>query len=330
MILRSYRSDHPAPVLLLPLLIAVFWAVVPLQGAEIPEHTGMPLHEGVQAFFLQHPWLGWLTGYLLALSGGLLCLLISRSLEFPDQHGNLPALLYPLLMALFPSALWAHPSAFAALFILFAFWRIMRVQEARTPTPPLFDAGFAIGLGLLFHLPVLIVFPFIWIGGFILRTLSWRDFLWPLIGLVIPSLFQWTWYYWNDRTERFFSAFLPKDGVDLLYVSNSEILSYAIWGLMGLFFLSGFFLMMKELQNSNMQGKKLRTAFFIFLLFIGASAFLAAEFFEDVFAWGLLVVPFSFLFVPVFARRSFAHLSSFFLYFWLLVVLLNYYGSSYF
>lgn len=330
MILRSYRSDHPAPALFLPLLIALLWLVVPFKGPAIPEHTGMPLHEGLQGFCTDRPWLGWSIGYLLAVSGSFLCLLISRDLEFPDRHGSLPALLYPLIMALYPSSLWAHPAAFSNVFLLFAFWRTMKVHEAHRSTPFLFDAGFSIGLAALFHLPALFVFPFIWIGGFILRTLTWRDVLWPLIGLSLPLIFLWTSYFWNGQSSLFFASFHSREGFPVQALIPEGIPAYAMAILIGIFFLLGLFLMAGEAQRSNIQGKKLRSAFLLFLLLMLGTSYLAFEFYGDRLAWGSLAAPFAFLFVPIFAKGSIGHLSPFFLYLWLLVLLWNHYGSSYF
>lgn len=290
----------------------------------------MPLQKSIQNFLLEHPWLGWSSGALLAFVGSLITLAIARELHFPEDHGHLPPLLYLLLIALFPSSLWAHPSAFAVLFMIIACWRLVRVQKAISPTPFLFDAGLALGVGGLFHFPSLFFLPFLWMAAFNLRALSWRDFLWPIIGAALPYLFQAAYLYLTDHPELFPLTLSMTGPVQLPFTENSQLLSRILWGLIGLFFLVGVFASLGELQRSNMQGKRLRGIFFLLLFFSLAIALFASFYLGDPYAWTLLAFPFSFLFTPFLARKRYGTISSFVFYLWLLVMLLNYYMSSYF
>lgn len=330
MILKAYRSDHPGSLLALPIVVGVLWLASFLHATPPPAYDGMPLYEGIASFLRAHPWSGWLGGALLALIGSLLCIGIARDLDFPDEHGNIPPLLYPLLIGLFPSSQWAHPTAFAELFLIFAFWRLMKTQKGGTPTPYLFDAGFSIGIASMFHLPFCLFFPFLWIASVTLRSIGWRDIVWPLIGLLLPFLFLIVHHYWTDQLSSIPSYFEAKGSAPLLYTEQSEILSYALWSLLAILFLIGLFLGVKEAQNSNMQGKRLRRLFFLSLPFACAVAFYALHRSADPLAWSVLAFPLSFLFTPFFSRRVMSGLASFAFYLWLLLLLLNDHFSSYF
>ncbi|MFB6257099.1 MAG: hypothetical protein ABEH38_00270 [Flavobacteriales bacterium] len=330
MILNAYRSDHPGSLLTLPLIVALLWTAAIFEGSPPPPYDGMPLYEILGGFFRAYPWIGWLTGALLALIGSLFCIGIARDLEFPEDHGNLPPLLYPLLVGLFPSAQWAHPTAFANLFLMLAFWRLMKVQKGGDPTSHLFDAGFSLGVAAMFHLPFLLFFPFLWIAAFILRAIGWRDLLWPLIGLMIPFLFLSVYYYWIGSLGALPRLFWFKGVEKLLFTENRYLLSLSLWGMLGIFTLSGLILSFRELQNSNMQGKKLRWIFFLFIPFTFACAVLGAEHFADPFAWGVLAFPLSYLLTRCFNRKGWNSIYSIAFYLWLFLLIANDHLSSYF
>lgn len=330
MLLKAYRSDHPGSLLLLPLLVAALWLAGFIEGTPPPLGYGMPLYDGMASFFRNHEWAGWLVGALLTLTGAYICIGIARDLDFPEGHGNLPPLLFVLLIALFPSSQWAHPTSFGNVFLLIGIWRLMKIQKGGTPTPYLFDAGFSIGMASIFHIPFLLFFPFLWIASITLRSVGWRDLLWPLIGLLLPFLFLATHHYWTDQLWLFSSYFEGGRSAELLYIEGSEILSYAIWVLVGLLLLIGIFTSVQEAQRSNMQGKKLRWIFYLILPFAFITVLIASQRYGDPMAWTVLVFPSSFLITSFFARKGTANLDSFIFYLWLLLLILNYYFSSYF
>lgn len=330
MILNAYRSDHPGSLLMLPLIVALIWATGPVAGSPPEPYDGMPLYEAMGSFFHAYPWSAWVSGGLLALAGGYLCIGIARDTAFPDEHGNLPLLFYPLLMGLFPSSLWAHPTAFANIFLLIAFWRLVKIQKGGTTAPPLFEAALSIGMAAMFHLPFLLFLPFIWTGGFILRSIGGRDLIGSLIGLSLPFIFLAGHHYWTDQLSAFPFFFDGKGSSSLLYTEQSYILSLSLWGLIGLLLLVGLFAMLREYRNSNMQGKKLRWVFLLLFPFAAGVYLVGGEHFNDPFAWTVMAFPLSFLFTPCFSRKAIHPLGTLVFYLWLLLLVLNNCMSSYF
>ncbi len=330
MILKAYRSDHPGSLLLLPLIVVCLWLAGFLEGSPPPSYQGTPLYEGIASLFRTYPWTGWTAGALLAILGSLLSIGIARDLNFPEEHGNLPPLLYPLLIGLFPGGQWAHPTAFALPFLMISFWRLVKVQKGGTPTPYLFDAGLSLGVAGLFHIPFLLFFPFLWVAAVILRSIGWRDLFWSLAGLGLPFLFLAVYQYWYDRLHLFPKLFDEAGSAPFLYTEHSLWLSYGLWGILALLFLSGVFITFKEAQHSNMQGKKLRWIFFLMLAFGGGTYLLGTRYFADPLIWTIIAFPFSFLLTAFFSRKGPQHLSAFIFYIWLLLLLLNHFLSSYF
>ncbi len=330
MLLNAYRSDHPASLLMLPLLVACIWIAGPMVGAPPPPYEGMPLYEALGSLFQSHPWSGWVSGGILALIGGLLCIGIARDLAFPEQHGNLPPLFYPLLMGLFPASQWAHPVSFANIFLLIAFWRLVKVQKGGVATPYLFDASLSVGMATMFHLPYLLFFPFLWVAAIVLRSIGGRDLIWSLIGVGLPYLFLAAYHYWTDQLTAFSGFFEAKGVQALLYTENSYLLSLSLWVLLAMLFLIALLAMSREYQKSNMQGKKLRWIFFLLFPFALGVALLAAHYFDDPLAWSVLAFPLSFMFTTCFSSKAIDPYSSMGFYLWLLLLFLNYYMSSYF
>ena len=101
------------------------------------------------------------------------------------RRNHLPALLLPLLLALFPRGMVVDPALLGAPFVLWAVRRLWKSQGDQRVLGPLFDTGLLIGLAAMCYLPYLFLVVVIWSSISVMRPFHWREYLMPLLGAVV-------------------------------------------------------------------------------------------------------------------------------------------------
>jgi hypothetical protein len=63
-----------------------------------------------------------------------------------------------------------------------------------------FEAGIFLGLGSLFYAPLVYLLVFIWLAGMVQRPFYWREYLFPVIGLLVPYVFVLAFLFFGDKS----------------------------------------------------------------------------------------------------------------------------------
>lgn len=151
----------------------------------------MPGYRPFALAFALWPWTAPLTGVLATLALGLQLDRLANDRELFERHHHLPALLFPLLLAMGPlrmapdPALLGMPAALQAL-------RITWGTQGRTRAlGPLFDAGCLIGVAALLYFPYAFLVVVLWASAAVMRPYGWRDYVVPLLGTVVVLMLAW-------------------------------------------------------------------------------------------------------------------------------------------
>ena len=217
MLLRALKTNHAYHFVLIPLMAVLLWLPSLIRPEPYLFYVGedmMPLYRPV----------AWLMGKSLFLNSiiplVLLVLLAFMSIRLNIQYAFirvrtfLPASLLVFLASGLTRLHTMHPVYFAAFFLLFAVDRIFDSYEKNKIHSNSFDAAFLISIGSLFYMNLIFFFPMVWAGLLVIhRQLKWRDFVLPLLGLLLPWLFTFVAYF-------FFNNFL-----DLLVIIEKNIVT---------------------------------------------------------------------------------------------------------
>lgn len=87
----------------------------------------------------------------------------------------------------------------ASLFLLLAIDRIFGSIEKEAPTLRYLDAGILLGLGSLFYNNLVFFIPFFLIAQFTFKQFNWKEFVYPIIGLVVPFIYIFSGYFLFNR-----------------------------------------------------------------------------------------------------------------------------------
>lgn len=190
--LSLFRQNRPLVLLMLPLLLALLWpGASPVEAPLTHGPPGMPAHQAFRLLLASANWtLPVLACMLVAGLAVQLNFTVNSSGLF-EERNHVPALLLPLLLALYPQGLVPDPALSGMPFILWALRRLWSSVGQQRILSPLADAGLLIGLAACFHLPYAFMVVVIWSTLAITRPLQWREYLVPLLGLVVVLFLLW-------------------------------------------------------------------------------------------------------------------------------------------
>jgi hypothetical protein len=193
MLVRMFRQNQPAVLFLLALVVPLVW---PASGPDAPIgafrfREGMPLYRLLAPVWAGPWWLQWLVGVLLTSGTALLLDRLSNEAELFERRNHLPALLFPLVLALGPSGLWPDPALFGLPWVLWSFSSCWSAQGRSSALGKLFDAGLLLGVASLWYMPYLFLVVVIWASVAVMRPFSWREHVLPVVGLCLPMFLCW-------------------------------------------------------------------------------------------------------------------------------------------
>ncbi len=129
-----------------------------------------------------------LIAFLLIIIQGFMLVRISTKYIVVQKRTFLPALFYIIISGYIPELQQLNGLLIANFFIIFII-NILIISPASEPNSyGFFNTGLFIGLGSLFYAPLLYFLLFIWISTLILRTFYWREFLFPVLGIITPYI----------------------------------------------------------------------------------------------------------------------------------------------
>lgn len=190
MLARLFRSNQPGVLVLVLLLVpSLFlghlWASAPVMA------DGMPLTRLLHHLFQAYPWAyGLLVQLVVAGLAVQLAVLMNES-ELVDRRNHLPALLFPLVLAMGAPPGGFGPALFGMPFMLWAIRRAWGVSNTGPALARLFDAGLLLGLAAMIFLPYALLIVVVWALVSVMRPFQWREYLVPVLGLVVVFYLAW-------------------------------------------------------------------------------------------------------------------------------------------
>ena len=118
----------------------------------------------------------------------------TRFMLIPERS-FLPSFFYILIASFFPGLHNLNPLLPAAFCLLTAIHMLFSAYKTEADSYRFFDAGLLIGIGSLFYAPLIWFILFVWIAIAVMRPFYWREWLFPLLGMIVPYSLVWGYYY---------------------------------------------------------------------------------------------------------------------------------------
>ncbi|MFW5887067.1 MAG: hypothetical protein ACOCUL_04850 [Bacteroidota bacterium] len=198
MILRLFRLYQPFTVFLILLMAAALWMYSFLHTntilVQLPDSL-MPLYKWVNSLVGENKFLNTFLAFTLLTIEALLLSRLNKKFIFINARTYLPSIIFVLISFGFLPLHALHPVHFGILFLLLSINSLLKTYRREQLTYGIFEAAFALSIGSFFYGKLLFFIVFIWIGIIILRPLYWREWFYSIIGIVLPYLFLFTYYY---------------------------------------------------------------------------------------------------------------------------------------
>ncbi len=269
MILRILKTNQAYHFILIPLMIAGLW----FRSYIHPDF--FPFFEGENDMFLYQLVNRWLAHSALAsnlLSMAFVIILAFLILKLNTEYAFirvrtfLPSNVFVLILGGLLTLHTLHPVYFALLFLLLCVDRIFQSYELEKFHGNAFEAGFFIGLGSLFYFSLIFFFPVIWIGFLLInKKTQWRNFVLPMLGLFVPWLFAWSYYFLTDQIPVFVDTIIINFDTDNHFFSGNRPLQIYLAYLVLISLLGSFFLL-NQYDEKKISTRKNFQVFFLIML----------------------------------------------------------------
>jgi hypothetical protein len=198
MLLRLLRSTGAQTIILIPILGILLWLISfihPSEAVFLFDSYPMPSYKLVTELIPVRSFFGNLVAISLVLAQALLLVRLNTRFILINNRTYLPAIIFILLTASIPDLQRLNPVIFSGFFLLLGLELMFNGYQSGKIAYEFFTASFFISLGATFY-PYLLFFLFIvWIGLIILRPFYWREWVFSIIGFLLPWLFVFSYYY---------------------------------------------------------------------------------------------------------------------------------------
>lgn len=217
-----------------------------------------------------------LLGYISVLFICFQLLNTNARFAFIKERTFLPSYLFLFIVLALPDLHYFNPVYISGILSLLAINTLFAVYEGKNSIDSSFNAGFFTGLGSLFYLSnfflvILIPFSIFFLKG----KITWREIITPFIGVILPWLFVFTYYFATNSTDLFIDNlgnYISYKGESIIH--NNFILGYFSF----LFIIIALSSMFVSKQNDEEKIKVRRYFKILFLFFFSSLLFLIFPF----------------------------------------------------
>lgn len=262
---KTYLIEGRFVSLIVSLVVLAMRALLFFRDDSIPvaySDTGYLWH--YVAPFFSDPLISLLASTLsVFLIASLISILNSR-FTLLRSRSALPFVVPLFLLSLHPCFLVMTADYVALLFILIAFFPLLRSYQSPDSSLYSFRSGILIGVASLFQIYALALLPLWWQGERSMRGPQFRSFLSSLFGLCLVYLSLFSVFFIQDDFPAFVEPFFHFVSFSLPLLPDYSWMEWALVVLLGLFFISNMVLSIKSYSRD----KVLTLNFMQFLTFL--------------------------------------------------------------
>ncbi len=201
MLLRVLKSNTLFSILLIPAIGILFW-IQSLKSPVLLElklaNGAMPLYYLVYDHMKNQDFWQVFIAFILVIINSFFIAQLGSSFLFLKKRSYLPGIIYLVTISSLKELHTLLPVHLATLFILISIYLIFDTYHKTVEITYTFNASFFLAVASLFYLPVVVLFPLVWISIFVLqKDDNWRLLAVPILGFGSPWLFMWAYSYLN-------------------------------------------------------------------------------------------------------------------------------------
>ena len=206
MIFKKVHNNDSLSYILVPVFLLVFW-IKSLGEGYVPESFGdiapMPLWGMVLKVMKGSRFVASFIVVILALLSAIGVNRFVNRYRLLNKPTFLAGVVYILLVSGFVEVQYIQPVWFFVPLLLLSVEKLFIAHGKHKPMAYSFDAALWFSVGTLFFGKGLFFYLFILIVMYILRVFTLRSILASLLGLILPYVFAFTYYFVTDKMDLF-------------------------------------------------------------------------------------------------------------------------------
>jgi len=212
MLLRILKSNTLFSALLIPLIGLLFW-IHSFRTATMVDlklvNGAMPLYYLIFPFFKTQTFWQVFTAFVVVIFNSFFIAQMGSAFLFLKRRSYLPGILYLITVSSLHELQALLPVHLATLFVLISIYFIFDTFHKKVEITYTFNAAFFLAIGSLFYLPVVVLFPLVWISIFVLqKDDNWRLLAVPVLGFGVPWLFIWVYSFLTDAYAKLWNELI--------------------------------------------------------------------------------------------------------------------------
>jgi hypothetical protein len=202
MFLKISKSKQPLLVFFIPVIGLLLWLKAifgywPNLPFDYSSHQ-MPLFSIIEEVLHNLASFSCLISCILVIICAVLLNRLNIKFILIAERTYLPAIFYIILSSSYYQIQKLNPALFSSVFLLFAIERVLDTYKLEHLAYEIFDAAFFIGVASLFHFNAIYFVIYIWAGLIIMRPFYWREWVYSVLGIVVPYIILFSIYYLAD------------------------------------------------------------------------------------------------------------------------------------
>lgn len=207
MLVRIYKTGYIFHAISIIIFAILIWLPSILSQSELIVDSSMPPLYILYFFIIgTSSVINFIISLLLVIVSGLIINQIIIVNEISGKTTMLGMFFFVLLNISMVSNVVMNPFLWVSFFLLLMLKELFKLPKTETTIPIIFNASIYLGLASLFYYPSLVIILVIWVSLMTFRINNWREYVIVPIGVLLPLFFTFTWYYYNDNQELFFST----------------------------------------------------------------------------------------------------------------------------
>ncbi len=269
MFIRYFQSSYLSQYIVLAVMELIIWLprFINPEAFALPEET-TPFYNFFEVMLRNIPLVAVLITFILVYLEGIMLNSILSEHQLIPRNSLIPALIYVLIISFVPDIHTIHPIILVNFFIILIMRNGFGLYGEREPLKIVFPCGINISIASLIFNPSIFILVILYSLFILMSIITWRSWVVPMIGFIIPLLFTGTYYFWTDSLNDFLLRF-SNDIINLRLVSFDYNLStIVLLSTIGLLLLITVMNIVRTQSSKNIDIRKKLTTIIYMLLFL--------------------------------------------------------------
>jgi len=231
--LKLFKGSQPALIVIIPLLTSLIWLKSFSQPAEFEltyDLYEMPLWDLLNNFLGHNIIISKIFAIIILIINAVWLSRINTKFILVKVRTYLPTLFYGFICSSYLPLQELNPALIAVTLFIQAVNLMFESYKEEKLSYKYFESSLLISCASLFYAPAALFMVIVWIGLSILKTSEWRDWIFTMIGFILPYLFILTILYVNNTDiPGYFSNFIVNFKITrgLDYIGHVEIIYFS-------------------------------------------------------------------------------------------------------